>query len=111
VWTHLSYVNELEINKKLMHRLLRKHGLLVRPDMKLKANRTSSRSKPKPVRPNQWWGIDMSKVMVNGFGWMYIVVVLNWYSKKIVGYYSRYAMWKEGVTESTGYRHKQAVCG
>jgi putative transposase len=26
--------------------------------------------------------------MVNGFGWMYIVVVLDWYTKKIVGYYA-----------------------
>ena len=30
----------------------------------------------------------MTKVMVNGFGWMYIVVILDWYSKKIVGYYA-----------------------
>ena len=25
----------------------------------------------------------MTKVMVDGFGWMYIVVVLDWYTKKI----------------------------
>ena len=30
----------------------------------------------------------MTKVMVDGFGWMYIVVVLDWYTKKIVGYYT-----------------------
>jgi transposase InsO family protein len=30
----------------------------------------------------------MSKVMVDGFGWMYIVVVLDWYTKKITGYYT-----------------------
>ena len=88
VWAHLKYVDELEINKKRVLRLLRKHGLLVKPDTKLKAVRTPSRSKPKPCRPNQWWGIDMTKVMVTGFGWMYIVVVLDWYSKKIVGYYA-----------------------
>ncbi len=88
VWAHLRYVNELEINKKRVLMLLRKHGLLVKPDRKLKANRTPGRSKPKPVRPNQWWGIDMSNVMVNSFGWMYIVVVLDRYSKKIVGYYA-----------------------
>jgi len=67
---------------------MQKYGLLVKPDTKLKAVRTPSRSKPKPYRPNQWWGIDMSKVMVTGFGWMYIVVLLDWYSKKIVGYYA-----------------------
>ena len=30
----------------------------------------------------------MTKVMVEGFGWVYIVLVLDWYTKKIVGYYS-----------------------
>ncbi len=88
IWAHLRYVDEIEINKKRVLRLLRKHELLVRPDTKLKATRTPIRSKPKPDRPNQWWGIDMAKVMVNGFGWMYIVVVLDWYTKKIVGYYA-----------------------
>ena len=88
IWAHLKYVDELEINKKRVYRLLQKHDLLVKPDIKLKANRTPTRSKPKPDRPNQWWGIDMSKVMVQGFGWMYIVVVLDWYTKKITGYYA-----------------------
>jgi len=88
IWAHLKYVDELEINKKRVFRLLQKHDLLVKPNTKLKAIRTPTRSKPKPDRPNQWWGIDMTKVMIQGFGWMYIVVVLDWYSKKIVGYYA-----------------------
>jgi transposase InsO family protein len=88
IWAHLKYVDELEINKKRVLRLMQKHDLLVKPEAKLKATRTPTKSKPKPDRPNQWWGIDMSKVMVQGFGWMYIVVVLDWYTKKLVGYYA-----------------------
>jgi putative transposase len=88
IWANLKYVDNLAINKKRVLRLMQKHDLLVKPDTKLKAVRTPTRSKPKPDRPNQWWGIDMTKVMVNGFGWMYIVVVLDWYTKKIVGYYA-----------------------
>ena len=88
MWAHLKYVDGLDINKKRVLRLMRMHELLVKPDTKLKAARTPGRSKPKPERPNQWWGIDMTKVMVNGFGWMYITVVLDWYTKKIVGYYA-----------------------
>jgi transposase InsO family protein len=88
IWAHLKYVDEMEVNKKRVLRLLQKHDLLVKPDIKLKAIRTPIRSKPKADRPDQWWGIDMTKVMVNRFGWMYIVVVLDWYTKKIVGYYS-----------------------
>jgi transposase InsO family protein len=87
-WAHLRYVDNLEVNKKRVLRLMQKHGLSVKPDMKLKAVRAPYRSKPKPTRPNQWWGIDMTKVMVDGFGWMYIVVVLDWYTKKIAGYYT-----------------------
>jgi transposase InsO family protein len=30
----------------------------------------------------------MTKVMVQGFGWIYIVAVLDWCTKKIVGYYA-----------------------
>ena len=88
IWANLKYIDELDINKKRVLRLLQKYDLLVKPDTKLKAVRTPTRSKPKPDHPNQWWGIDMTKVMVNGFGWVYIVVVLDWYTKKIVGYYA-----------------------
>jgi len=58
----------------------------VKPHRQLKASRVPPRSKPRPRAPNQWWGIDMTEVMVEGFGWMYIVLVLDWYSKKIVGH-------------------------
>lgn len=87
-WAHLKYIDGLEINRKRVLRLMRKHELVVKPDTKPKAIRTPQRSKPKPTQPRQWWGIDMTKVMVAGFGWMYIVVVLDWYTKKIVGYYA-----------------------
>ncbi|MGQ0657568.1 MAG: hypothetical protein ACT4NU_05640 [Chromatiales bacterium] len=29
----------------------------------------------------------MTKVMVEGFGWVYVVIVLDWYTKKVVGSY------------------------
>ena len=30
----------------------------------------------------------MTKVMIEGFGWVYRVVVLDWHSKKVVGHYA-----------------------
>ena len=39
---------------------------------------------------NQVWGIDMSKVMIENFGWIYLVIVIDWYTKKIVGYSLRF---------------------
>lgn len=86
VWAHLRYVDGLDVNKKRILRLMRQHKLLVEPNQSLKAVRTSGRSKPKPDRPNQWWGIDMTKVMTAS-GWAYLVIVLDWYTKQIVGHH------------------------
>ena len=88
IWAYLHFVEQLAINKKRVLRVMREHHLLVQPNRQLKATRTPSRSKPRPAKPHEWWGIDMTKVMVEGFGWVYIVVVLDWYTKKIVGYYA-----------------------
>jgi len=30
----------------------------------------------------------MTKVMIDGFGWVYVVVVLDWHTKKVVGHYA-----------------------
>jgi len=86
-WATLHYVEGLAVNKKRVLRLMRTHGLLVPPNRRLKACRTPTRSKPRPTRPNEWWGIDMTKVVVESFGWVYVVVVLDWYTKKFVGYH------------------------
>ena len=46
----------------------------------------SGGSKPRVKHPNEYWGIDMTKFMVESVGWVYLVVVLDWYTKKIVGW-------------------------
>jgi putative transposase len=86
IWAYLHFVERLPVNKKRILRLMREHHLLVRPNQRLRARRTPTGSKPKPTKPNEWWGIDMTKVLVAGFGWVYIVVVLDWYTKQTVGY-------------------------
>jgi putative transposase len=87
IWAYLHFVEQRPVNKKRIWRLMREHSLLVPPNLRLKAKRTAGKSKPKPTKPNEWWGIDMTKVLVHGFGWIYIVVVLDWYTKAIVGYH------------------------
>jgi putative transposase len=113
MWAYLKYVDELEINKKRVLRLMQRHNLLVKPDTKIKASITSGRSKPKPERPNQWWGTDMTKIMVNWFGWMYIAVVLDWYTKNIVGYYAgmqcRGKHWLEALSEAVNQQFDDLV--
>ncbi len=88
VWAHLRYVDGIIVNQKRVYRLMREHNLTVNKETRNKAKRTSNRPKPRPETPNEWWGIDMTKVMVDGFGWVYIVVMLDWYTKKIVGHYA-----------------------
>jgi transposase InsO family protein len=104
MWAYLKYIDGLEVNKKRILRLMQKHELLVKPNTRLKAVRASGKSKPVPARPLEWWGIDMTKVMVDGFGWMYIVAVLDWYTKKIVGYYAgiecRSRHWLEALDDA-----------
>jgi putative transposase len=113
MWAYLRYVDGVEINKKRVLRLMQRNDLLVKPDTRIKALRTAGRSKPRPEQPNQWWGIDMTKVMVHGFGWMYITVVLDWYTKKIVGYYAgmqcRSKHWLEALDEAINQQFPDGV--
>lgn len=88
IWAQLRFVDGLPINKKRVLRLMRTYGLLVKPNVRLKATRTPSRSKPRPTASHQWWGMDMTKVLVEPVGWVYLVLVLDWYTKKIVGHYA-----------------------
>jgi len=83
----LRYVNGLIVNKKRIYRLMREHNLTVKPNPRLIAKRVSERPKPRTERPKEWWGIDMTKVMTDS-GWVYVVIVLDWYTKKMVGHYS-----------------------
>jgi putative transposase len=76
----------MPVLKKRRLRLRRANHLLVPPNLRLKAKRPTTGSKSKPAKPDEWWGIDLTPVMVAGFGWIGIVVVLDCYPKKIVGH-------------------------
>jgi len=62
-------------------------GLTLKPNERLRAKRLPERPKPRPTRPKEWWGIDMTKVLTPS-GWVYIVLVLDWYTKRIVGHHA-----------------------
>ncbi len=86
VWAYLKFREGLPINKKRILRLMKENDLLVAPNWRLKAKRTGKTRKLRAKRPNQMWGIDMTKIMVPTCGWRYLTVVLDWHTKKIVGY-------------------------
>jgi hypothetical protein len=74
IWAYLRYVDGLVVNQKRVYGVMKAANLLVRPNPKLRAKRKADTRKPRPTRPNEWWGIDLTKVMIEGFGWVYLVV-------------------------------------
>jgi transposase InsO family protein len=88
IWANLRYINGIEVNQKRVARIMKLYGLGVEQKL-YQARRKSFASKPRPACPNQWWGIDMTKVMTKS-GWVYLVVVIDWFSKRLVGYEADY---------------------
>ena len=88
VWAYLKYRLDISINKKRIYRIMKEHNLLVKPNARLKAIRSNQayENKPKATRVNQYWGIDMTKVMIFNYGWVYLTIVKDWYTKKLIGY-------------------------
>lgn len=90
VWAYLKYREGIPVNKKRIYRIMKEQKLMVTKNMRLRACRTPMKSKIKAQRVNQIWGIDMTKVKLRHWGWIYLVIVLDWYTKKIVGYSLRF---------------------
>jgi transposase InsO family protein len=82
----LRYRQNLKVNHKKVYGLMRRHNLTVPRKLYL-AKRKPDTRKPVPTCSNQWWGIDMTKFMVEGLGWVYLTVVEDWYTRKILGYH------------------------
>lgn len=80
----------------------------------------SGGSKPRVKHPNQYWGIDMTKFMVESIGWVYLVVVLDWYTTKVVGWNfslrsrpgrSRPGEWRESLNMALNNQFPDGVQG
>ena len=85
-WAYLHVVAQLPVHKKRMLRLMREPPRLVTPNLQRQAKRPPTRSTPSPTTPHDWGGLARTKVRVEGFGGVYLVLVLDWDTKKIVGY-------------------------
>jgi putative transposase len=89
----LAYREGVVVNEKKVRRIMKEHGLTAHQTVH-KAKRTPLRSKPRADKPLQYWGIlvtpplglDATKFMVRGLGWVYLVIVLDWYTKKAAGW-------------------------
>jgi transposase InsO family protein len=111
----MKYRLNQPVNKKRIYRVMKEYNLLVSPNLRLKAKRDNHpyRSKPRAERANQFWGTDMTKVMLGSFGWLYLVIVLDWYTKKIAGYpistKSRTEDWLDALNDACNKQFSQGM--
>jgi transposase InsO family protein len=113
VWAWLRYREGLRVNKKRVDRLMRKAGLTVKRARH--AVTRTPRAKPKATHPRQSWGIDRTTCLIPALGWMYLVIVLDWYTKKIVGWElalrSRRQEWEAALARGLGAEFPHGVRG
>lgn len=102
------------VNHKRVHRIMKLYGLLATQTVH-KAKRTPQKSKPRATAPKQYWGIDMTKFMIPSIGWVYLVIVLDWYTKKIVGWNlslrSRSSEWNDAIDMAINREFSEGIRG
>lgn len=114
VWAWLRYREDIVVNQKRVRRLMKENGLMATQTVH-RAKRTFQRSKPRAESPRQYFGIDMTKFLISSIGWVYLVVVLDWYTKKIVGWNlslrSKTSDWKRALDEAVIREYPYGVRG
>ncbi|ATY85822.1 IS3 family transposase [Kyrpidia spormannii] len=80
------------VNRKAVQRHMREMGIAgITPGPNLSRRAQAHRVYPyllrglKIERPNQVWGIDITYIRM-AHGWMYLVAILDWYSRYVVSY-------------------------
>jgi putative transposase len=84
IWAWWGYREGLRIHNKRGYRVLKEAGLLLKSPRR-RACRTP-KAKPPADRPRQCWGLDRTQCLIPAFGGVYRVIVLDWYTQKIVGW-------------------------
>lgn len=110
----LRHREGFQVNRKRVYRLMREKGLVVE-QARHRALRSPQRAKPKATRPSQSWGIDMTKFLLGSLGWCYLIIVLDWYTREIVGWNlslrARTSEWKEALERALGEKFPWGVRG
>ena len=113
IWAYLKYRQDYSIGINRIHRVMKEHMLLVTKNARLKARRGPMRPKPHAEYPNHFWGIDMTKIKIGPWGWLYLTVVLDWHTKEIVGHslslQSKTDDWLEAVGMAVNSRFPEGI--
>ena len=95
-----------KVNRKRIQRYMREMGIqVICPGPNLSKRNRAQYVYPyllrnvTPAHPNHVWGIHISYCAMQG-RWMYLVAIIDWYSRKIVGYELSQSMNKEFVIKA-----------
>lgn len=96
----------IRVNRKRIQRYMREMGIhVIYPGPNLSRRNRTQYVYPyllrnvTPAYPNHVWGIDITYCAMQG-RWMYLVAIIDWYSRKIVGYELSQTMNKEFVIKA-----------
>ena len=113
IWAYLRFREHVVVGKNRVYRIMKDSNLLVHKNMKLRAKRYSTRPKPQAKVPNQYWGMDMTKIKLKSWGWVYVHCVLDWYTKEIIGYHvaltSKSSDWLEALHNAVSIRFPNGI--
>jgi len=112
IWAYIRYRQNIVVGKNRVYRIMRENRLLICKKSKLLAKRPI-KPKIKSSAPNEIWGMDMTKVKLPSFGWVYLHIVLDWYTKEIVGYsfsfQSKTEDWLDALNMAVNCRYKNGI--
>jgi putative transposase len=113
IWAYLKYRQGHIVGINRVHRVMKEQNLLVTPQQRLRARRGPMRPKPRSHQPDHIWGIDMTKIKIAPWGWLYLCIVLDWCTKEIVGYslgiQSKTHDWLEAVERAVNNRFPHGI--
>lgn len=115
VWAWLRYREGQHINQKRVYRVMNERDLLCPKKSKRTLAEREPKRKPKASRPRELWGTDMTKIRLEDGSWAYIVIVLDWFSKKLVGLdvsgQSRSEDWLRALNEAANTEFREGIKG
>ncbi|MFB6290372.1 MAG: IS3 family transposase [Candidatus Bipolaricaulia bacterium] len=101
---------DVRVNRKRVYRLMKEAEddlLCENPNYEATRHDKDDRDKPQPDEPNDWWGIDMTKHYIDGYGWQSVVAVKDWHTKEILGRSiatdGKTKRWKSALQEAVQY--------
>ena len=81
--TWITHHQSLSVGESTVYRILKREGLVKPPEMKLLAGKEYQR---KTSGPHQMWATDASYFRVRGWGYYYMVTVMDDYSRSILAW-------------------------